>query len=56
MTRNVKAMMEKIITAETEDEIMAVCGEIDRLFDQEKIKWDEHELLYKLARKFLATF
>lgn len=46
-----KALMARVLEAKTEDEVNAVCADIDRAYQSEKIKWDENELLYRLVNR-----
>lgn len=44
-------LMARAIEAKTDEEINVLCGDIDRLFQQEKIKVDEHEILFRLINR-----
>lgn len=49
-----KKLVARMVAAQTENEITAVLYDengVDRLFQKEKISWQEHELLFDLARK-----
>lgn len=46
-----KALLARVIEAKTDDEINMICADIDRAFQNEKIKYDENELLYRLINK-----
>ena len=45
------ALMARALEATTQEQINTLCGDIDRLYQQEKIKWDEHEMLFRLINK-----
>ena len=44
-------LMARALEAETDEQISTLCGDIDRLYQQEKIKWDEHEILFRLINR-----
>ena len=46
-----KALVKSIAEISTEEDYSTTCGTIDRAFDQEKISWADHELLYSLLSK-----
>ncbi len=45
------SLMARALEATTQEQIDTLCGDIDRLYQQEKIKWDEHEMLFRLINK-----
>lgn len=51
MTKLMMALVARILEAKSQTEIDVLCGDIDKLFDREKIKWDEHELLFRMIQK-----
>ena len=54
-----KKLVKLLLAAENENDIEnALYGEngVDILFQKEKIKWDEHEILFSLADKISKGF
>lgn len=51
MTKLVQALIARIITAQTDAEWNQICGDVDTLYQQERIKWQEHELLYRMINR-----
>lgn len=45
------ALMARALEADTEEQVNSLCYDIDRLYQQEKIKWDEREILFRLINK-----
>lgn len=52
-------MFKKIVAAiakiDTMDDFNAVCGMVDTAFQQEKISYNDHELLYDLLGKVMPN-
>lgn len=48
-----KKLVAKIVEIETMEQFNAVCGEIDKAFDQDKISYKDHELLFDLLGKVM---
>lgn len=46
-----KKLTEMILNAITNEELNEVMGKIDLAFQQEKITWKDHEVLYGLASR-----
>ena len=49
-----KKLVKELLAAKTEDDIQSVLygsAGADMMFQKEKIKWDEHEMLFDLAAK-----
>ncbi len=51
MKKEIRRIIELIITAENDSDINHICGEIDRAFQAGKITWSDNELLYDLVAK-----
>ncbi len=51
MTKLIQALIARILTAETETEWNTLCSDIDHLYQQEKIKFADHEMLYRLINR-----
>ena len=45
-----KELVKLFSEVETEDDFNRACGEIDNSFQHEKISWNDHQLLYRLAK------
>lgn len=53
-----KKFVKELLAATTSDEISEIlyrADGVDRMFQKEKIKWDEHEILFDLAGKMEAA-
>lgn len=53
-----KKFVKELLAATTSDEISKILYRVDgvdRMFQKEKIKWDEHEILFDLAGKMEAA-
>lgn len=48
MTKLIQALIARILTAQTETEWNTLSRDIDICFQQERIKWADHEMLYRL--------
>ena len=48
-----KKLVAKIVEIETMEQFNAVCGEVDKEFQSEKLSWKEHELLFALLGKVM---
>lgn len=48
MTKLIQALIARILTAQTETAWNMICRDVDMAFQQERIKWQEHEMLYCL--------
>lgn len=48
MTKLIQALIARILTAKTETEWNMICRDVDIAFQQERIKWQDHEMLYRL--------
>lgn len=46
-----KKIVGSIAAIHTEDDLNVVCGMIDTAFQQEKISWKDHEVLYAIVEK-----
>ena len=44
-------MLKTLNKTSWETEVDTLCGDVDILFQQEKIKWQEHELLFRLIQR-----
>ena len=44
-----KQLVQAISEIRTENDRLAVCGEINKSFEHDKITWKDHEMLYGLA-------
>lgn len=51
-----KALMARAMDVKSKSELNALCGDIDRAYQSEKIKADENELLYRLINKMNYNF
>ena len=53
-------MFKKIVAAitaiQTEEDFNVACGMIDTAFQQEKISWNDHQLLYSLVSKLAPMY
>lgn len=49
--KSFKQLVKVISEINSEDSFNAACGDIDISFQNDKITWDDHELLYKLVSK-----
>lgn len=45
----VRNLVDRMLLAVTDDEWNEICGEIGKLFEKEKITWEDHELLFRLV-------
>lgn len=48
-----KTLLQKIIEANSPEDVSRVCGEIDNAYQREKISYKDHEMLYNLIRKYV---
>ena len=46
-----KALLVRALSAQTETEWNTICGDVDRAYQNEKIKADENEILYRLINR-----
>lgn len=46
-----KRLVKMIVAVNNMEDYSTACGEIDQMFNQGKISWSEHELLYDLIGK-----
>lgn len=46
-----KRLVKMIVAVNNIEDYSTACGEIDQMFNQGKISWSEHELLYNLIGK-----
>lgn len=46
-----KGLVKMIVLVNSMEDYNVVCGTIDQMFNQGKISWSEHELLYDLLGK-----
>lgn len=51
-----KALMARALNITTETELNELCRDIDSAYQNEKIKADENELLYRLINKMNYNF
>lgn len=51
MNKLIQALVARALEAKTQTEVDTLCGDVDRLFQQERIKWQEHELLFRLIQR-----
>jgi len=51
MNKLIQALVARAIEAKSQTELDTLCGDVDRLFQQERIKWQEHEILFRLINK-----
>ena len=54
MTKLIQTLIDRILNAKTDAEWNGICGDVDKLFQQERIKWQEHEMLYRLINRLHA--
>ena len=43
-----KQLVGQLSEIKTKEDLWALCGEIDRSYQHEKITWNDHETLYKI--------
>ena len=55
MNKLIQALVARAIEAKSQTELDALCGDVDALFQQERIKWQEHELLFRLINKLYSS-
>ena len=48
MTKLMLAMVARILAAQTDNEWNEICGDVDVLYQADRIKFDDHEMLYRL--------
>ena len=48
MTKLIQALIARILTAQTETAWNMICRDVDMAFQQERIKFSDHEMLYRL--------
>lgn len=51
MNKLIQALIARALTAKTQTEIDGLCKDVDTLFQQEHIKWQDHELLFRLINR-----
>ena len=51
MTTLVRALVARALEAKSQLEIDTLCRDIDTLFQQERIKWQDHEILFRLIQR-----
>ena len=51
MTTLVRALVARALEAKSQLEIDTLCRDIDTLFQQERIKWQDHEILFELIQR-----
>lgn len=51
MTTLVRALVARALKAKSQLEVDTLCRDIDTLFQQERIKWQDHEILFELIQR-----
>ena len=51
MNKLIQSFVTRALEAKTQTEIDILCGDVDRCFQQERIKWQEHEILFRLINQ-----
>lgn len=51
-----KKLVKAITEIRTKDDFNATCGMIDSAFQNEKLSWNDHELLYGLVSKLAPLY
>ena len=51
MKKITRTLINRMLLAITDDEWNEICGEVGRLFEHEKITWEDHEMLFKLVNR-----
>ena len=51
MNKLIQALISRAIEAKSQTELDTLCGDVERLFQQERIKWQEHEIIFRLINK-----
>ena len=49
MTKQERTLITRIMSAKTDEEMNRALGEVDTLYQHDKIKWDDHELYFTIA-------
>lgn len=51
MTKLIQYLIARALEAKSQLDIDTLCVDIDKLFQQERIKWQEHEMLFRLINR-----
>lgn len=51
MTKLIQYLIARALEATSQLELDTLCVDIDKLFQQERIKWQEHEMLFRLINR-----
>lgn len=51
MTKLIQCLIARALEAKSQLDLDTLCVDIDKLFQQERIKWQEHEMLFRLINR-----
>lgn len=51
MTKLIQNLIARALEAKSQLEIDTLCRDVDALFQHERIKWQDHELLFRLINR-----
>ena len=54
--KSFKQLVKSLSQVHSKDDANEVMGEIDNSFNQNKLSWDDHEMLYDLASKLYELY